>query len=178
MGDFDWSKVKNAVSSVAPILGTAVGGPAGAAVGALISAVLGVGVDSTPEQVYEAIKSDPESALKLRQLELEHRHDLEKMILDSNVKHREIDTKSIQGARDRDIALRTAGYTNTRADVMAGLAFASLCVLVWLINGNMEMKPEVLAIFNMSIGALLKMIGDVFSFEFGSSRGSKEKHAQ
>ncbi len=100
------------------------------------------------------------------------------MILDSNVKHREIDTADIQSARSRDVANRTAGYSNHRADIMAALAFASLCVMVYLINGNLEIKAEVLAIFNMSIGALLKMLGDVFAFEFGSSRGSKEKDSR
>ena len=172
--DFNWDKVRNAVSGVAPILGAAFGGPAGGAVGALVAAALGV-VDGTPEQVLEAIKADPESAIKLRALELEHKYDLEKMILESDVEHRKIDTADIAGARNRDLQLRTAGYTNNRADIMAGLAFFSLCVMVWLINGDAGIKPEVLAIMNMSIGALLKMLGDVFAFEFGSSRGSKEK---
>ena len=38
-----------------------------------------------------------------------------------------------------------------------------------------EIAPGVLAVYNMAIGALLKMLGDAFQFEFGSSRGSKEK---
>ncbi|RLG17880.1 hypothetical protein DRN75_03115 [Nanoarchaeota archaeon] len=66
-------------------------------------------------------------------------------------------------------------YHNYRADILAFMAFVALCFMVYMINDNLAIKPEVLAIFNMAIGALLKMIGDVFAFEFGSSRGSKEK---
>jgi hypothetical protein len=54
-------------------------------------------------------------------------------------------------------------------------AFCSFCYIAYLINGNADMKPGVLAIFNMAIGYLLKMLGDAFQFEFGSSRGSKIK---
>jgi len=68
-----------------------------------------------------------------------------------------------------------AGYHNYRADIMLFLAFAALVFIIYQINSNAEIKPAVLAIFNMSVGALLKMIGDGFAFEFGSSRGSKTK---
>ncbi len=61
---------------------------------------------------------------------------------------------------------------------MLALAFGALVTIVVLINGNASIKPEVLAIFNMAVGALLKMISDAFQFEFGSSRGSKEKDLQ
>jgi hypothetical protein len=170
--DMNWDKVKNVVSGIAPLIGSAFG-PAGTAVGALVAAALGV--DNSPEQVLEAIKTDPEAALKLRALELEHKYDFERLQLADALEHRKVDTADIQDARKRDTAITEKGYHNYRADVLAALAFISLIAMVYMINVNDIMKPEVLAIFNMSIGAVLKMIGDVFAFEFGSSRGSKEK---
>jgi hypothetical protein len=57
-------------------------------------------------------------------------------------------------------------------------ATASLVYIIYAINGSIgKISGEVLAIFNMAIGALLKMIGDAFAFEFGSSRSSKDKDA-
>ncbi len=168
----NWDDVKDAVAGMAPIIGTAFG-PAGTAAGALVAAALGVG--NSPKEVLKAIKNDPQAAIKLRALELEHKYDFERLAYANAVEHRKIDTLDIQDARKRDTAIYVNGYHNYRADILAFMAFAMLCVMVYMINGNIGIKPEVLAIFNMAIGALLKMIGDVFAFEFGSSRGSKEK---
>ena len=80
-----------------------------------------------------------------------------------------------QDARKRDVQITQQGYHNYRADIMLAFVFIALIYITYVINANAAMKPEVLAIFNMMIGALLKMIGDAFQFEFGSSRGSKTK---
>ena len=58
------------VSKVAPVLGTALGGPAGGIVGTLISAALGVDINK-PEDVARKLQDDPECANKLKQLELQ-----------------------------------------------------------------------------------------------------------
>ena len=47
--DWSWDGVKNLISSAAPMLGTALGGPAGAAVGGLIAKALGV--EESPEAI-------------------------------------------------------------------------------------------------------------------------------
>lgn len=62
-----WGKVGESVISVAPALGAALGGPLGGAAGVLIAEVFGV--DATPEKVSEAIKNDPNSILKLAEIE-------------------------------------------------------------------------------------------------------------
>jgi len=63
----DWGDIKDAVASVAPTLGTALAGPAGGAVGGLLASALGV--EQTPEAVSQAIKADPQAAVKLREVE-------------------------------------------------------------------------------------------------------------
>jgi len=112
----------------------------------------------------QAFKADPELALKFQENMAQIELELERAYLADR-----------QDARARDTAMTTAGYHNYRADIMLALAFASLIFIVWQINSNPDIPDGVLAIFNMSVGALLKMIGDGFAFEFGSSRGSKEK---
>lgn len=62
-----WNKIRNVVGSVAPVAGSLLAGPAGGAVGAMLANALGV--DSTPDAVAAAIKSDPQAAVKIRQIE-------------------------------------------------------------------------------------------------------------
>ena len=62
-----WESIKETVGSVAPMAGALLGGPAGGAVGAMIASALGV--DKNPDSVAKAIRSDPQAAIKLRQIE-------------------------------------------------------------------------------------------------------------
>ena len=62
-----WDSIKDTVGSVAPIAGSLIGGPAGPAIGSMIAAALGV--SNTPDAVAAAIKSDPQAAIKIRQIE-------------------------------------------------------------------------------------------------------------
>src|SRR3954468_16575067 len=75
-----WSDIANIVGKAAPILGTVLGGPAGAAVGGLVAAALGV--ESTPDAIAKAVAADPEAALKLAQLESDERVKLQQMVYD------------------------------------------------------------------------------------------------
>lgn len=73
-----WSDITSAVSKYAPMLGALVGGPAGGAIGKTISVALGVA--NTPEAVSAAIEASPENALKLAQIEAEHKTRYEELI--------------------------------------------------------------------------------------------------
>lgn len=64
-----WEKIKDTVARVAPVAGSLLGGPAGGAVGGLIASALGV--DNDPDAVASAIKTDPNAALKLKQVEMQ-----------------------------------------------------------------------------------------------------------
>ena len=75
-----WSDVGKAIAGVAPILGTALGGPAGAIVGSMVASALGT--DSTPEAVTQAMAADPTSAAKILQMQNTHEESLNKMQTD------------------------------------------------------------------------------------------------
>jgi len=77
----DWSSVKGIVSKAAPLLGTALGGPAGAAIGGLISSALGV--DNSPDAVASELKDNPDALLKLKQLQADHQEKLIQLHLDA-----------------------------------------------------------------------------------------------
>lgn len=82
-----------------------------------------------------------------------------------------------EDARARDIKVRElSGGKNTRADVMVGGAVLGLvsCLLV-LVFFRQEVPGEVVGIVSTIAGIFGACLRDAFQFEFGSSRGSKEK---
>lgn len=79
-------------------------------------------------------------------------------------------------ARSRDIELRKMnGGKNERANFMLAAAFASLVIIMALMWSQPNMPGVIIGIFSTAVGAILKMLSDGFQFEFGSSRGSKDK---
>lgn len=68
--------VENIVGDAAPIVLSALGGPAGAAVGGMIASALGV---SGTSQITSAIAADPQAAAKIRELEIQKGLDIAKM---------------------------------------------------------------------------------------------------
>ena len=75
----DWSDVGKKIISVgAPLLGGALGGPAGAAIGQVVASQFGL-TEASPDKVLEAITADPEARLKLTELEFRHSERLIKL---------------------------------------------------------------------------------------------------
>lgn len=76
----NWSDMAGTVGKFAPMLGGLLGGPPGAAAGALIASALGV--ENTPAAVSQAISDNPDIALKLAQIESDERVKLQQMVAD------------------------------------------------------------------------------------------------
>lgn len=76
-----WDNIKDMVGKAAPLVGTALGGPAGGAVGSLVAGALGVSDD--PGEIEKALKTDPEAAIKLQKLQNEHQRELRSMVLEA-----------------------------------------------------------------------------------------------
>lgn len=112
----------------------------------------------------DALRLDPELAVKFRDSVLAREADLDKAYL--------VDRQS---ARDRDVALAQAGRYNWRADVLAVLAVGGLVVCMWFIAKDSGMPERAVNAIMFVAGVLAAAVRDVYSFEFGSSRGSKEK---
>lgn len=79
-------------------------------------------------------------------------------------------------ARARDVALRQAGYANRRADLMVIADVAGLIAcLVALSLYRTEMPSEVAGLLTTIATLFGLCLRDAHQFEFGSSRGSREK---
>jgi hypothetical protein len=76
----EWKDIANTVGKAAPILGTLLGGPAGAAIGALVASALGT--DNTPSAVSQALQTNPDAAVKLAQIEADQKIKLSELAAD------------------------------------------------------------------------------------------------
>jgi hypothetical protein len=74
-----WQDVAPILGRIAPILGTLIGGPAGAAVGGLVASALGTGAD--PQEVVTALQTNPDAAVKLKQIEKDRQVELQGLLV-------------------------------------------------------------------------------------------------
>lgn len=179
-----WKDVGNVVGKAAPVIGGLLGGPVGAAAGKLVANVLGC--EESPEAVQAELAKNPEAYVKLKTAEIEHKGQLaelaleeKRLLVNAGIKHREIDTADIQSARQRDIDMRKSGQSNTRANLMIlgdvlGL-IVCLVIIYMLRNTTGEGVGEIRGILTAVTGYFGLGLRDAHQFEFGSSRGSREK---
>ena len=151
----------NLLKGVAPTLATAVAGPLG---GIAITALANkFGVSDSVDAVAKAIAGDPQAAQKLADMELEY---------------------AKLNAQDRDSARKAyatiaTSENATKLDKMVvpilalgvvGLAFALIGVLMFVDTPNDQQQLVIFA-----LGFITSAAGQVLSFYFGSSQGSKDK---
>ena len=90
----NWSDIGKKVGGALPLIGSLLGGPAGASIGSLAAHALGV--EDSPDAVDAAIEKDPDALLKLRQLQADHEKDMRQLAITSEQNLLAADTASIQ----------------------------------------------------------------------------------
>lgn len=160
----DWKEIGRTAAAVgAPLLGGALFGPAGAAVGSIIAAQFGVSPDATPDQVLTAIKGDPDAALKLRKIETDHVEHLQAL---ENERLR-IETADVQNARSAHQHHWMPSVLTLSLMVMFACAFNALLFMV-LPDGNRDMV-------NFMLGQLSGWLSGAVVYWVGSTRASANK---
>ena len=77
----DWKGIAGTIGKIAPALGTILGGPIGGALGAGVAVLTGsLGVEDNPDAVLKALKTDPEAYKKIKQAEMDHELELQKLV--------------------------------------------------------------------------------------------------
>jgi len=89
-----WDDVKNFVGKAAPMIGTLIGGPAGTAVGGLVSSALGT--DNDPDQVMQELQANPDALLKVKRLEIEQKSELRKLSIQAEQNRLQAETVRLQ----------------------------------------------------------------------------------
>jgi hypothetical protein len=118
-----------------------------------------------PYEAVQRLQQNPTLVLEFQKAVLKHEAEMEVAFLHDR-----------QSARTRDIAMIQAGLKNTRADVMVCAAAMGLIMcLVSLGCYSDDLPGEAVGIISTIAGIFGACLKDAYAFEFGSSRGSKEK---
>ncbi len=160
----DWKEI---VSTVAPGLATALGGPmAGVAVRGIASALLGT-EDAGQTDVEQAVlRASPEDLRKLKQAELEFRQQMKELEIDLQALH----------AADRESA--RSRQVKTGDQMPALIAFAALAGFFGILAAMIfvDLPPGSEAPLNVMLGALGSLVVAIGNYYFGSSAGSSAKN--
>ncbi len=155
---FDW---KSLVKSIAPMVGTALGGPLGGiALKTISSALLGK-PDATEPEISAALQSaDPATLLKLKDADNQFAEFMGKLGLQKE----QLAEQDVAGAR----ALAKTDHT---ADWLAGVFVAGYFVafaMVWLVPVAADVRTMLQVLF----GTLTGSVGMVLHFYFGGKRST------
>ena len=116
--------------------------------------------------------------LALRRYEMAHEEELLRLRIEDNKLDLETfreEVKDRGSARDRDIEFIKRGMTNNRANLMFFLAVVMVGAMVWIVWKDQSINEYVKGIFTLVLGRFLGYLDNIYSFEFGTTRGSKEK---
>lgn len=155
-----WNSIKNAVGKIAPIAGTLLGGPAGAAVGGMISSALGV--ENNPEAVAAAL-GNPDAVIKLKELEVNERQHFLQMQL-STLQAELADT---QNAR--------AAHKDSRMPAVITLCMTLICSGMLFAMFFVPIPSENKDILIQSYGSVLALWAASVAYWVGTTRSSAEK---
>jgi hypothetical protein len=98
-----WDKVKKGLGAIAPLLGTALGGPGGAAIGTLVGEVLGT--DEQPDNIAKALENvTPDQRARLIEIQEQNRADLQKLTLQKVISDNQLHADTI---KDVNATMRT-----------------------------------------------------------------------
>ena len=144
------------------------------------NAVMAKGKDWVEEKT--GVKIEPNMSdkdiLTLRQYEMDHEEELLRLRIEDNKLDLEAfkeEVKDRDSARERDVEFIKRGVTNNRANFMFFLAVFMVGLLVWIVWQDQSINEYVKGIFTLVLGRFLGYLDNIYSFEFGTTRGSKEK---
>jgi len=120
----------------------------------------------------------PEDIVKLRQAQYDHEERLIELSIEKARQELETfkeESKDRDSARIRDVEFIKRGSTNGRANLMFFLAVCAVAGLVWIVWQDQGINEYVKGIFTLVLGRFLGYLDNIYSFEFGTTRGSREK---
>ncbi len=166
----EWKDIAGTVAKAAPMLGTLLGGPAGGAVGSLISAALGT---KGPDDTAAMLAGDPDALVKLREVEAENAAQLRALAVQAEANRLAADTEALRIAADDRKDARKMPPSRIPGTLAIGITVGFFGILgvmlagVWRPNDNNALL--------ILLGALGTSWGAVVNYYFGSSAGSARK---
>lgn len=161
---FKW---KDLVRSVAPVIGTALGGPLGGVAARTISKVLLGHENASEEELEQAVlNANPEQLLALKNADNQFKKDMKALDV-------ELDKAKLEDVQDaRGMAIANMWPQIILSTVFIGGYFH---VVASLISGDIVIPEGQAQIVNVLVGVMTVGVTNIMQFWFGSSIGSKEK---
>jgi len=166
---------KSFLKSVAPMIGTAIGGPIGGlAVKSLTQAVLGedkpLEGKELEQQIMAAVNTDPEALLRLKSADQDFKVKMEEL----GIRIEELNVE------DRKDARQLAKDTSLKPQVILATLYVIgfMATLYTVFSGGLEFTSDQKDIAMYLLGILSAGLLQIMNFFFGSSSGSKEKTAK
>lgn len=148
--------------------------------GLLSSAIQAKGKEVVEETLGVKIPDNPspEDIAKLRQAQFDHEERLIELGIEKakqDLESFKIEAQDRDSARSRDVEFIKRGMQNNRANLMFFLAVVAVGMLVWIVWKDQNINEYVKGIFTLVLGRFLGYLDNIYSFEFGTTRGSREK---
>ena len=164
---------KKAISSVAPTLGTAIGGPFGGMAAKFVTDALGLPCGADDDEIADAVRRDPEALVKLKKAGF----DFEVRLKELDIKAKELVYKDIDSARSREAAVGSAAVNNlaTFLVVLVVIVLIGLGVLVYY-DKLTAMSAIEASIVTLVVREVFGKLEQSCNYFFGSSHGSSKKN--
>ena len=177
-----WSDIGSMVGKAAPLVGTLLGGPAGATVGSLVAAALNV--NSDPESVNAALVGNPDALIRIQELQVNAKIQLQQLAVT-------LETTRIQAegaqysaeAADRDSARKLAASQpndlvrpTLTMITLGGSLFIVVAILMGWANEAITNVTAALTVGTV-LGLWLGMTKEVMGFWFGMTKESQKQNA-
>lgn len=179
----DWKDVAGVVGKAAPILGGILGGPAGAAVGSLVATALGT--DATPDAVSTALLGDPDAAVKLKELEVNSRVQLQQLAVSAEQNRLQAAAAQYAAeAADRDSARKLAAQQPkdwVRPSITVLLLLGAGSIVFFVFSGMADTLLRD-ATASLTIGTIVgywfNELKQVLAFWFGTTGETQRANAE
>jgi len=148
--------------------------------GLLSSAIQAKGKEVVEETLGVKISDNPspEDISKLRQLQFDHEERLLELGIEKAKQDLEgfkVEVQDRDSARGRDAEFIKRGVQNNRANLMFFLAVVAVAGLVYMVWKDSDLSEYVKGIVTLVLGRFLGYLDNIYSFEFGTTRGSRDK---
>lgn len=166
----EWKQI---IGKLAPTVAAALGGPLAGGVVAAIGEIFGIS-EPTQDKIQALIESgqmtgEQVAAIKMLEMKLKAEEQ------ERGFRYAELEIRDRESARTRDTSFMQAGKRNYRADAMAVLAVAVICVLVWLVWKDPTLPEYMKGVVTLVLGRFLGYLDNIYNFEFGTTRSSALK---
>lgn len=161
---------KSVLAAVAPLIGTALGGPFGGLAGTVLAKYLG---SSDPKAQEAALTSgDPDMLLKMKQADIEFKEHMTELGLNEDqLRYQDISSARVREEVVRDWTPRIIAY------VVLTICFGGEIAFAWmLLHGHIIADPNTATIIGRILGMFDSGTLAILGYYFGSSAGSAAKN--